>query len=41
MSSAGLANFTGDHLPNSSFVAITAVPEPAAALAFARSAVIS
>jgi len=27
-SAAGLANFTGDYLPNSSFVAITAVPEP-------------
>ena len=27
-SSAGLANFTGDYLPSSSFVAITAVPEP-------------
>ena len=27
-SSVGLANFTGDYLPNSSFVAITAVPEP-------------
>ena len=27
---AGLANFTGDYLPSSSFVAITAVPEPAA-----------
>jgi len=24
----GLANFMGDYLPNSSFVAITAVPEP-------------
>ena len=24
----GLANFTGDYLPSSSFVAITAVPEP-------------
>jgi len=23
-----LANFTSDYLPNSSFVAITAVPEP-------------
>ena len=29
-SPAGLANFTGDYLPNSSFVAITAVPEPSA-----------
>jgi autotransporter-associated beta strand protein len=28
-SSAGLANFTGDYLPGSSFVTITAVPEPA------------
>jgi hypothetical protein len=28
-SSAGLANFTGDYLPSSSFVTITAVPEPA------------
>lgn len=28
-SAAGLANFTGDYLPTSSFVAITAVPEPA------------
>jgi autotransporter-associated beta strand protein len=27
-SAAGLANFTGDYLPSSSFVAITAVPEP-------------
>ena len=27
-SSAGLANLTGDYLPSSSFVAITAVPEP-------------
>ena len=27
-SATGLANFTGDYLPNSSFVAITAVPEP-------------
>ena len=27
-SSAGLATFTGDYLANSSFVAITAVPEP-------------
>jgi hypothetical protein len=27
-SSAGLANFTGDYLPSSSFVTITAVPEP-------------
>jgi hypothetical protein len=27
-SAAGLANFTSDYLPNSSFVAITAVPEP-------------
>lgn len=29
-STLGLANFTGDYLPSSSFVAITAVPEPAA-----------
>jgi hypothetical protein len=27
-SPTGLANFTGDYVPNSSFVAITAVPEP-------------
>ncbi|MFM9013634.1 MAG: PEP-CTERM sorting domain-containing protein, partial [Gemmatimonadota bacterium] len=27
-SAAGLDNFTGDYLPSSSFVAITAVPEP-------------
>jgi autotransporter-associated beta strand protein len=27
-SSVGLANFTGDYLPSSNFVAITAVPEP-------------
>jgi autotransporter-associated beta strand protein len=27
-SSAGLDNFTGDYLPSSSFVAVTAVPEP-------------
>ncbi|MFM8414796.1 MAG: PEP-CTERM sorting domain-containing protein, partial [Planctomycetota bacterium] len=27
-SAAGLANFTGDYLPTSSFVTITAVPEP-------------
>jgi len=27
-SPTGLANFTGDYLPSSSFVAITAVPEP-------------
>ncbi|MFM7207285.1 MAG: autotransporter-associated beta strand repeat-containing protein [Planctomycetaceae bacterium] len=35
-SSAGLDNFTGDHLPSSTFVAITAVPEPSIyAMAFA------
>lgn len=28
-SPAGLDNFTGDYLPDSKFVAITAVPEPA------------
>jgi autotransporter-associated beta strand protein len=28
-STTGLANYTGDYLPSSSFVAITAVPEPA------------
>lgn len=27
-SATDLLNFTGDYLPNSSFVAITAVPEP-------------
>lgn len=27
-SSPGLDNFTGDYLPSSSFVAVTAVPEP-------------
>jgi hypothetical protein len=27
-SAIGLDNFTGDYLPNSSFVAVTAVPEP-------------
>jgi autotransporter-associated beta strand protein len=27
-SSTGLANYTGDYLPSSSFIAITAVPEP-------------
>lgn len=31
-SATGLANFTGDYLPNSSFVAITAVPEPSTLL---------
>ena len=29
-SSAGLDNFTADYLPSSSFVTVTAVPEPAA-----------
>ena len=35
-SAAGLANFTGDYLPSSSFVTVTAVPEPSSiALALA------
>jgi autotransporter-associated beta strand protein len=31
-STTGLANYTGDYLPSSSFVAITAVPEPTTCL---------